>query len=212
MAEHKERGLKQLPDGRWQWSFKDRCGRYHRYVARTKGEARQYLEKARTAVREGRFMDRRREIKATFEDACKRFLKWGKTNLSDSTRSMDETFVKRWKSSPHFKDKALDNYVKSAQAEGRNISKAEAVDELSKEFKRILCENDLPDIRFHDLRHTSISLLLDIGTPVNTVQHRAGHSKASVTTDIYGHVMDHSQDAAAENIEQIVKPLTIVSQ
>jgi|GEM_PF-846948 len=108
MAEHKERGLKQLPDGRWQWSFKDRCGRYHRYVARTKGEARQYLEKARTAVREGRFMDRRREIKATFEDACKRFLKWGKTNLSDSTRSMDETFVKRWKSSPHFKDKALD--------------------------------------------------------------------------------------------------------
>jgi integrase len=83
---------------------------------------------------------------------------------------------------------------------------------VSKEFKQILSENSLPDIRFHDLRHTSISLLLDMGTPVNTVQHRAGHSKASVTTDIYGHVMAHSQDAAAENIEQIVKPLTIVSQ
>jgi integrase len=83
---------------------------------------------------------------------------------------------------------------------------------VSKEFKQILSENDLPDIRFHDLRHTSDSLLLDIGTPVNTVQHRAGHSKASVTTDIYRHVMAHSQDAAAENIEQIVKPLTIVSQ
>jgi integrase len=83
---------------------------------------------------------------------------------------------------------------------------------VSKEFKQILSENDLPDIRFHDLRPTSLSLLLDIGTPVNTVQHRAGHSKASVTTDIYGHVMAHSQDAAAENIEQIVKSLTIVSQ
>jgi integrase len=83
---------------------------------------------------------------------------------------------------------------------------------VSKEFKQILSENSLPDIRFHDLRHTSISLLLDMGTPVNTVQHRAGHSKAIVTTDIYGHVMAHSQDAAAENIEQIVKPLTIVSQ
>jgi len=83
---------------------------------------------------------------------------------------------------------------------------------VSKEFKRILQKNGLPDIRFHDLRHTSLSLLLDMGTPVNTVQHRAGHSKASVTTDIYGHVMAHSQDAAAENIEQIVKPLTIVSQ
>jgi integrase len=83
---------------------------------------------------------------------------------------------------------------------------------VSKEFKRILWENNLPDIRFHDLRHTSISLLLDMGTPINTVQHRAGHSKASVTTDIYGHVMAHSQDAAAENIEQIVKALTNVSQ
>jgi integrase len=83
---------------------------------------------------------------------------------------------------------------------------------VSREFKRILRENDMPDIRFHDLRHTSISLLLDMGTPVNTVQHRAGHSKASVTTDIYGHVMAHSQDAAAENIEQIVIPLTNVSQ
>ncbi len=83
---------------------------------------------------------------------------------------------------------------------------------VSKKFKQILYENDLPDIRFHDLRHTSISLLLDMGTPINTVQRRAGHSKAIVTTDIYGHVMAHSQDAAAENIEQIVKPLTIVSQ
>jgi integrase len=83
---------------------------------------------------------------------------------------------------------------------------------VSREFKHILSENGLPDIRFHDLRHTSISILLDIGTPVNTVQRRAGHSKASVTTDIYGHVMAHSQDAAAENIEEIVKPLTNVSQ
>jgi integrase len=77
---------------------------------------------------------------------------------------------------------------------------------VSREFKGILRENGLPEIRFHDLRHTSISLLLDIGTPVNTVQRRAGHSKASVTTDIYGHVMAHSQDEAAENIEEIVKP------
>ena len=79
---------------------------------------------------------------------------------------------------------------------------------VSREFKGILKNAGLPDIRFHDLRHTSISLLLDIGTPVNTVQSRAGHSKASVTTDIYGHAMAHSQDLAAERIEEIVTPLT----
>ncbi len=53
---------------------------------------------------------------------------------------------------------------------------------VSREFKHILCENGLPDIHFHDLRHTSISILLDIGTPVNTVQRRAGHSKARFHT------------------------------
>jgi integrase len=79
---------------------------------------------------------------------------------------------------------------------------------VSRAFKQILREANLPDIRFHDLRHTSISILLDNGTPVNTVQSRAGHSKASVTTDIYGHAMARSQDQAAQMIEDIVTPLT----
>ena len=79
---------------------------------------------------------------------------------------------------------------------------------VSRAFKQILQQAGLPDIRFHDLRHTSISILLDNGTPVNTVQSRAGHSKASVTTDIYGHAMARSQDQAAQMIEEIVTPLT----
>jgi len=79
---------------------------------------------------------------------------------------------------------------------------------VSRAFKQVLREANLPDIRFHDLRHTSISILLDNGTPVNTVQSRAGHSKASVTTDIYGHAMARSQQQAARMIEEIVKPLT----
>jgi len=79
---------------------------------------------------------------------------------------------------------------------------------VSRAFKQILQQAGLPDIRFHDLRHTSISILLDNGTSVNTVQSRAGHSKASVTTDIYGHAMARSQDQAARMIEEIVTPLT----
>jgi integrase len=57
---------------------------------------------------------------------------------------------------------------------------------VSRAFKQILQQAGLPDIRFHDLRHTSISTLLENGTPVNTVQSRAGHSKASVTTEYGG--------------------------
>ena len=79
---------------------------------------------------------------------------------------------------------------------------------VSRAFKQILQDAGLPDRRFHDLRHTAISIQLDHGIPVYTVQSRAGHSKASVTSDIYGHAMARSQEQAARIIEEIVTPLT----
>jgi len=104
----KERGLKQLPDGRWQWSFQDPNGRYHRHVARTKGEARAYLEKVHTQIREGRFLDRRKEVKTTFNQAVERFLVWGDTNLRPSTSRSDHRIVKLWLASPFLGGKVLD--------------------------------------------------------------------------------------------------------
>ena len=83
---------------------------------------------------------------------------------------------------------------------------------MLQEFKRILRENDLPNIRFHDLRHTSITFLLDSGTPVNTVQQRAGHSKASITTDTYGHSLGHSEAEAAARIEEMITPVAVKLQ
>jgi len=75
------------------------------------------------------------------------------------------------------------------------------------DYKRLLKVNGLPDITFHALRHTSLSFLLDMGTPVNTVQKLAGHSKASVTTDTYGHSLAHSEEEAAEKLEELITPL-----
>lgn len=83
---------------------------------------------------------------------------------------------------------------------------------VTKEFKSILKKAGLPDLRFHDLRHTSISLLLEGGTPINTVQQRAGHSKASITTDIYGHSSLRSQNQAADTIEELVVPVAVKLQ
>jgi len=80
---------------------------------------------------------------------------------------------------------------------------------VSRELKKVLNAAGLPSIRFHDLRHTSISFLLEMGMPVNTVQQRSGHSKASVTTDIYGHPMARSQDEAAEKIEEAITPIAV---
>jgi integrase len=83
---------------------------------------------------------------------------------------------------------------------------------VNKELKLILEKAGLPKIRFPDLMHTSISILLGIGTPVNTVQNRVGHSKLSVATDIYGHAMAHSQEEAAEKIEEMITPIPVELQ
>jgi integrase len=77
------------------------------------------------------------------------------------------------------------------------------------EFKELLAKAGLPDMRFHDLRHTALSLLMDMGIAVTTIQQRAGHSKASVTTDIYGHSMSRSQEKAAEQIEELITPVAV---
>jgi len=50
-------------------------------------------------------------------------------------------------------------------------------------------EAGLPGIRFHDLRHTAASLLLNHGIPVIVASHLLGHSKVSITLDTYGHLI-----------------------
>jgi integrase len=89
------------------------------------------------------------------------------------------------------------------------LGKPMAYKNMYKEYKRLLRENNLPDINFHALRHTSLSFLLDLGTPVNTVQKRAGHSRASITTDTYGHSLSHSEDEAAEKLEELITPVAV---
>jgi len=83
---------------------------------------------------------------------------------------------------------------------------------VRKEFKRILKSANLPNIRFHDLRHTSLNALLDHDVPVNAVQKRAGHATPSTTVNIYGHATARSQEDAAEKIEELVSPIAVKLQ
>lgn len=68
----------------------------------------------------------------------------------------------------------------------------------------------LPSIRFHDLRHTSATLLLSAGVHPKIVQERLGHSQISVTLDIYSHVLPTMQVEAAGRMEQMLKPVSPV--
>ena len=63
----------------------------------------------------------------------------------------------------------------------------------------------LPVITLHDLRHTSATALLESGVGIETVSKRLGHSRASVTLDVYGHSYEHVDRTAAETLDKIIR-------
>ena len=64
----------------------------------------------------------------------------------------------------------------------------------------------VPRVRFHDLRHTYASLLIDQGENPKYIQNQMGHSSINVTFDVYGHLMkDTNQKAARKLGEKIFK-------
>ena len=69
---------------------------------------------------------------------------------------------------------------------------------LSDGFKRILEQNGLRRIRFHDLRHTCASLLLTNNVPMKKIQEWLGHSDFSTTANIYAHLDFQSKISSAE--------------
>ncbi len=80
---------------------------------------------------------------------------------------------------------------------------------LFRDFKEILKKAGLEDIRFHDLRHTAASLMLNHGVPAIVVSKRLGHSKVSVTLDIYGHLIQEMQDGPAAMIDELITPVEV---
>lgn len=70
---------------------------------------------------------------------------------------------------------------------------------------RILEKVEVRKIRFHDLRHTCASLLLQTpGVHPKVVQELLGHSSIKVTLDIYSHLMPNMQATAVNAMEQML--------
>jgi integrase len=73
------------------------------------------------------------------------------------------------------------------------------LDSCDHAFKRILKRNNLPDIRIHDLRHCTASILLKNGASMKDIQIWLGHSDISTTMNIYAHV-DYEMKKTTANI------------
>lgn len=61
-------------------------------------------------------------------------------------------------------------------------------DYISERFSNLLKNYGLPHIRFHELRHSCASLLLNSGFTLKDVQEWMGHADIKMTADIYGHI------------------------
>lgn len=71
-------------------------------------------------------------------------------------------------------------------------------------MKKICEEFDLPLIRFHDIRRTHTSILIDEGVSPKVVSQRLGHSDVSITLNIYTDVFDQRQVEATDKIDEIL--------
>jgi len=75
---------------------------------------------------------------------------------------------------------------------------------LLKRFRQLLRLAGLPKIRFHDLRHTAASLMLNNGVDVLVASQRLGHAKPSITLNVYGHLIPAIQHQAAETLDRLI--------
>lgn len=73
------------------------------------------------------------------------------------------------------------------------------------QLKMLLEKAGLPDIRFHDLRHSAASMLLSMGTHPKVVQELLGHSQISMTMDIYSHVLPSMQREAMSKLDAVLR-------
>lgn len=75
---------------------------------------------------------------------------------------------------------------------------------LLKDFKEILKKAELPIIRFHDLRHTAATLMLQAGIHPKIVQETLGHADISLTMNTYSHALPTLQKEAAAKMDELV--------
>lgn len=76
---------------------------------------------------------------------------------------------------------------------------------VSKAWWRARSALKLPRVSFHAFRHSHASMLIRAGVDVLTVSRRLGHANASITLNVYGHLIEGADAAAAKAIEGMLK-------
>ena len=72
---------------------------------------------------------------------------------------------------------------------------------LNRHFYPALKAAGIPRIRFHDLRHTYASLMIEQGESIKYIQSQLGHATPTITLNVYAHLMKPVNQEAARRLE-----------
>ena len=70
-------------------------------------------------------------------------------------------------------------------------------------YIKLLEKAEVPHRGFHSLRHTHITRLINAGNPITAVTRRAGHSKISITLDVYSHAIPSDEQLLTDSVENL---------
>jgi len=74
-----------------------------------------------------------------------------------------------------------------------------------KEFYNLTEKIGLPKLRFHDLRHTHATILIQQNVNVKLISERLGHAEIGTTLDTYSHVLPNMQKTVSDELDKIIE-------
>lgn len=75
--------------------------------------------------------------------------------------------------------------------------------EFTDNYHLFLEKYNLPKVRFHDLRHTFATLLLEAGESAKVIQELLGHSSITTTMDTYAHITKRGKEKSVQTLNNI---------
>lgn len=106
---------------------------------------------------------------------------------------------------PDFVTYTISEYLSSLKVVPQRICSEYLPNSYSQHFKALLEKNDLPPLRFHDLRHYNATIMLKYGISDKVAAARLGHSQVQTTREIYQHVLEDMDNTASDVIEEVFK-------
>lgn len=93
-------------------------------------------------------------------------------------------------------------YIKNDYVFKKENGEVYRPDYVTKRFKKLIEKIGLPKIRFHDLRHSTASLLIANGHGLKEIQEYMGHGDIGTTANIYAHLLFQSKKDMTKTLQE----------